>query len=57
MNWAKNLGRYVDPANRAAWEGLVTPKGDGLILKRITMEFKFVSYHVLSSLTDPTTSH
>jgi len=41
VNWAKNLGRHVDPANRSAWENLVTPKGLGLILKKITTDFKF----------------
>jgi len=40
-NWARNFANYLDPAHRKAWQGLLTSKGTGLILKSITVDFKF----------------
>ncbi|RVX72506.1 hypothetical protein B0A52_03696 [Exophiala mesophila] len=40
-NWTRNYGQYHDPKHRDAWEALLTSKGIGLILKSITVDFKF----------------
>ncbi|KAL8708207.1 MAG: hypothetical protein Q9220_006877 [cf. Caloplaca sp. 1 TL-2023] len=39
--WAQNYARYHDPLRRRDWEELWTPRGNGLILRSITTEFKF----------------
>jgi len=41
--WAQQYARHIDPAHAQAWNQLLTSKGDGLILKSIKTEFKFVS--------------
>ncbi|KAF2169646.1 hypothetical protein M409DRAFT_64707 [Zasmidium cellare ATCC 36951] len=41
IGWASNYSKYIDPENADAWRGLWTPKGEGLILRKITTEFKF----------------
>lgn len=38
-----NFAHHVDPANREAWAELMTPRSVGLILKKIEVDFKFVS--------------
>ena len=43
MDWFNKIATFVDPANASAWRDMLTPKGDGLILRKITTEFKFVS--------------
>ena len=40
-NWTRNFGRYFDVDNQAGWEGMLTSKAVGLILKSITVDFKF----------------
>lgn len=42
VNWAWNYAVHIDPGNRREWIELCTPKGDGLILKSIGVEYKFV---------------
>ena len=40
----QKYARFVDPEHRLVWEKLGTPKGEvGMILRKITTEFKFVS--------------
>ncbi|EME39971.1 hypothetical protein DOTSEDRAFT_137200 [Dothistroma septosporum NZE10] len=41
IGWASKYGRYIDPEHAEDWNGLWTPKGEGLILRKITTEFKF----------------
>lgn len=41
VNWATNFAVNVDPAHRREWAELMTPKGVGLILKSIRVDFKF----------------
>lgn len=62
-NWARNIGQYWDPRHRTAWEDLLTNRGIGLILKSITVDFKFPMtwpdrisvYHKLRSRPDEST--
>lgn len=41
--WFKNFASHIDPQHRRQWEELWTPKGYGLILKSIKVDYKFVS--------------
>ncbi|KAL1872660.1 hypothetical protein Daus18300_004206 [Diaporthe australafricana] len=42
VNWATDFAaRARDPADRRAWEELMTPRSVGLILKSIKVDFKF----------------
>lgn len=62
-SWTRNYGQYHDPKHRDAWEALLTSKGIGLILKSITVDFKFPMtwpdkisvYHKLRSRPDEST--
>ena len=42
VEWALKYGRFIDPENADAWNGLVWPTETGLILRKIVTEFKFV---------------
>jgi acyl-CoA thioesterase FadM len=63
-NWARNYGNHFDPAHKTQWENLLTNRGIGLILKSITVDFKFPMtwpdsisvYHKLRARPDETTS-
>jgi acyl-CoA thioesterase FadM len=62
-NWTRNIGQYFDPVHKSAWEDLLTNRGIGLILKSITVDFKFPMtwpdrisvYHKLRSRPDEST--
>lgn len=62
VNWIRNFAKYHDPAHKQRWEELLTPRGDGLILRSIKTDFKFplswpdrISvYHKLGSLPSDT---
>ncbi len=41
-NWIQSFAAK-DPKNRQKWSELLTPKGDGVILRSIKTDFKFVS--------------
>ena len=41
VNWATNFGLHMDPENKETWMQLMTPKGIGLILKSIRVDYKF----------------
>jgi hypothetical protein len=43
MNWAWNYAVHIDPEHKKEWSELWTSKGDGLILKSIRTDYKFVS--------------
>ena len=43
IEWTQKYARYIDPEHAKVWDELVSPKGEGLILKKITTDFKFVS--------------
>ena len=43
INWAQNYAIHIDPTHKREWSELWTPRGDGLILRSIKTEFKFVS--------------
>lgn len=47
--WFKNFAR-LDVDNRERWEELWTPRGQGLILKLIRVDYKFVSRSWLASV-------
>jgi len=59
-NWTRNIGQYFDPRHKSSWEDLLTNRGIGLILKSITVDFKFPMtwpdrisvYHKLRSRPD-----
>lgn len=40
-NWTRNYGTYFDVQNRRLWEEVLTSKNVGLILKSITVDYKF----------------
>lgn len=40
-NWTRNLGKYFDPAHKNQWDEMLTNRAVGLILKSITVDFKF----------------
>lgn len=42
VNWVNNYAVHCDPGNRRKWRELCTPKGEGLILKSIRTDYKFV---------------
>lgn len=42
VNWATNFAAS-EPAHKAQWLELMTPKSVGLILRSITTDYKFVS--------------
>ncbi|RPB16340.1 hypothetical protein P167DRAFT_570578 [Morchella conica CCBAS932] len=41
INWAWNIAKHHDPQNLKPWSQLWTPKGLGLILKSIRVDYKF----------------
>ncbi|KAJ9647066.1 hypothetical protein H2199_002052 [Coniosporium tulheliwenetii] len=41
VNWTNNFANYLDPAHKREWSELLTPRGDGLILKSIRTDYKF----------------
>lgn len=42
--WTHKYARFVDPEHQDIWANLATPTGEvGMILRKITTEFKFVS--------------
>jgi acyl-CoA thioesterase FadM len=63
VNWTRNYGKYFDVPNRQKWNELLTNKGFGLILKSITVDYKFPMtwpdkisvYHKLRSRPTETT--
>ncbi|KAF4632278.1 hypothetical protein G7Y89_g5841 [Cudoniella acicularis] len=65
IQWAYNYAVHVDPEHKREWSELWTPKGDGLILRKMTTEYKFPMtwpdhisvFHKLRSLPSPTESH
>jgi hypothetical protein len=41
--WAQKYAYKIDPAHNDAWKNIATPGGEiGMILRKITTEFKFV---------------
>lgn len=43
--WVQKYARTIDPEHKRVWEELGTPRGEvGMILRKITTEFKFVSF-------------
>ncbi len=42
VNWAKNYAVHIDPEHKKEWNQLCTPIGNGLILKSIRTDYKFV---------------
>ena len=40
-NWTRNYGRYFDMTHTQQWNELLTSRGIGLILKSITVDYKF----------------
>ncbi|KIX98724.1 uncharacterized protein Z520_05185 [Fonsecaea multimorphosa CBS 102226] len=62
-NWIRNYSGHIDPAHKRQWEELLTSRGIGLILKSITVDFKFPMtwpdrisvYHKLRSRPDEST--
>jgi len=51
--WGLNYAQYIDPAHAEDWKELWTPKGLGLILKSIKVDYKFVG-HLLFTLPHTT---
>lgn len=42
VNWTLNFATTIDPAHKREWSELLTPRGDGLILRSIQTDYKFV---------------
>jgi len=42
INWAQNYANFIDPKHKREWSELWTPSGEGLILRSIKTDFKFV---------------
>ncbi|KIW20182.1 hypothetical protein PV08_00757 [Exophiala spinifera] len=63
-NTMRNFAKYVDPVHRQKWEDMLTNRGIGLILKSITVDFKFPMtwpdrisvYHKLRTCPDEKTT-
>lgn len=47
VEWIRNFARTFDVQHARQWRELWTPEGDGLILKSIKTDFKFVSNQLL----------
>ena len=45
IEWARKYGRSIDPEHVEDWDGLMKPTKLGLILRKITTEFKFVRFY------------
>jgi acyl-CoA thioesterase FadM len=45
INWAYNYAIHLDPKHKREWGELWTPRGDGLILRSIRTDYKFVCCH------------
>lgn len=61
VNWTRNIGLHIDPANKDKWTNLLSSKGIGLILRSIKVDYKFVrdptkSPNTQSTNTDPFTA-
>ncbi|KAJ5296015.1 hypothetical protein N7508_010836 [Penicillium antarcticum] len=41
VNWTRNIGTHIDPANKKEWNNLVGSTGIGLILRSIKVDYKF----------------
>lgn len=42
-NWARNFGTYFDVVHKREWEEILSSSNVGLILRSITVDYKFVS--------------
>jgi hypothetical protein len=42
VNWTLNFANVIDPAHKAEWRELMTPRSIGLILRSIRTDYKFV---------------
>ncbi|KAL1639478.1 hypothetical protein SLS58_007910 [Diplodia intermedia] len=47
VNWGLNFANVHDPAHRKEWGEIMTPKADGLILRSIRTDYKFVHSFIL----------
>jgi acyl-CoA thioesterase FadM len=64
-NWTRNFGRYFDTQHQKQWDEMLTSKAVGMILKSITVDFKFpmtwpdriTVCHKLRSKPDDTTDN
>ncbi|KAF6240503.1 hypothetical protein HO173_001171 [Letharia columbiana] len=54
INWAQNFANHIDPKHKKEWSELWTPKGDGLILRSMKTDYKFVhEYSKRTTLPTP----
>lgn len=53
VNWTRNIGLHIDPANKDKWTNLLNSTGIGLILRSIKVDYKFVSDNATELLSDP----
>jgi acyl-CoA thioesterase FadM len=44
IQWAYKYAIHLDPKHKKEWSELWTPKGDGLILRSIRTDYKFVCF-------------
>lgn len=42
INWVQNFASHIDPRHKKEWSELWTSKGDGLILRSMKTDYKFV---------------
>lgn len=57
VNWTRNIGLHIDPANKDKWTNLLNSTGIGLILRSIKIDYKFVSDQVQVSDTPLILTH
>lgn len=50
VEWAANYATSIDRAHSKEWSELWTPTGDGMILRSIRTDFKFVSTRLSAGL-------
>lgn len=53
----RNFGTYFDAASKQVWTEMASPKGTGLILRSIKVDYKFVSYIQKPRCTDMSTDY
>ncbi|KAJ5898989.1 hypothetical protein N7495_003733 [Penicillium taxi] len=41
VNWTRNIGLHIDPANKSKWLNLLNSTGIGLIMRSIKIDYKF----------------
>lgn len=49
IEWASKYAKYIDPTHAEEWRSLWVPVKEGLLLRKITTEYKFVGGYARSA--------